>query len=207
MAISNAYLLQVKNLGEILAAIRAAQAPERFTHKFLEALGFRSTNDRPVMNVLKALGFTDESGTPRQRYFDYLDEDSHKRVLADGIREAYAELFKVNNKANEMGQAWVKNKFTTLTQGAKGDSVLVKMATTFVALCKHADFAAAAVAPKTTTEHSKEEPQLKPELEPIGGKAHKHALGLAYNINIELPAVRDQAVYDAIFRSLKDHLL
>lgn len=207
MAISNAYLVQVKNLSEILAAIRAAQAPERFTHKFLEALGFRSTSDRPIIGVLKALGFTDESGTPRQRYFDYLDEDSHKRVLADGIREAFADLFKVNNKANEMDQAWVKNKLKTLTQGTKGDAVLIKMATTFVALCKQADFAATSVAAKITPERSKEEPQPKTDPELAGAKAHKHGLGLAYNINIELPAVRDQAVYDAIFKALKDHLL
>jgi hypothetical protein len=47
--------MQAGNLGEILAAIRNAQAPERFTHKFLSDLGFRSTNDRPIIGMLKAL--------------------------------------------------------------------------------------------------------------------------------------------------------
>lgn len=31
--------------------------------------------------------------------------------------------------------------------------------------------------------------------------------GLAYNINIHLPESRDQAVYDALFKSLREHLL
>jgi hypothetical protein len=30
---------------------------------------------------------------------------------------------------------------------------------------------------------------------------------LGYSINIELPATRDQQVYDAIFRALREHLL
>jgi len=30
---------------------------------------------------------------------------------------------------------------------------------------------------------------------------------LVYRIEIVLPAVRDQAIYDAIFRSAKEHLL
>jgi len=82
MAISNAYLSQVKNLSQILSAIRQAQPPERLTHKFLEDLDFKSTNDRGIIGVLKALGFIDESGTPKQPYFDYLDDERHKAVLA-----------------------------------------------------------------------------------------------------------------------------
>jgi hypothetical protein len=31
--------------------------------------------------------------------------------------------------------------------------------------------------------------------------------GLVYNIQLILPADRDKAVYDALFRSLKEHLL
>ena len=209
MAISNAYLTQVKNLKDILTALRDAQAPERFTIKFLGDLGFRSTNDRPIIGVLKALGFIDESGVPRPRYFEYLDDESQKRVLADGIREAYADIFKVNNKANEMDVAWVKNKLRTLTQGTKSDAVLPKMATTFVALCEQADFAATSAAPKLQAVQPTppESAPGKTEVEAGGAKVHKHGLGLSYNINIELPAVRDQAVYDAIFKALKDHLL
>jgi hypothetical protein len=41
-------------------------------------------------------------------------------------------------------------------------------------------------------------------LPPLGGIALG---GLVYNIQIHLPESRDQAVYDALFRSLKTHLL
>lgn len=159
MALADAYLSQVKNLSQILQAIRQAQPPERFTHKFLEGLDFKSTNDRGIIGVLKALGFIDESGTPKQPYFDYLDDERHKGVLAEGIRRAYADLFKLNNKANEKDAAWVKNKLKMLTQGTKSDAVLAKMTATFIAICKEADFSIPAVAPKEVkTETSVEAP-------------------------------------------------
>jgi len=126
MALSNAYLNQVKNLSQILQAMRQAQPPERFSHKFLEGLDFKSTNDRGIISVLKALGFIDESGVPKQPYFDYMDDERHRIVLAEGIRRAYTDLFKLNNKANEKDPAWVKNKLKMLTQGTKGEAVLTK---------------------------------------------------------------------------------
>ncbi len=211
MALSNAYLFQVKNLPQILKAMREAQAPERFTYSFLEALGFKSTNDRGIIGVLKALGFIDESGNPKQPYFDYLDEERHEQVLADGIRRAYADLFKLNNKADEKDTPWVKNKLKTLTQGSKGDAVLNKMAATFTALSKQADFTAPAIAEKedaVATKSTEEENQSRTESADSGGTARRREpIGLFYNINIELPAVRDQLVYDAIFKALRDNLL
>ena len=52
MALINAYLMTTKNLEGVLAAIRNAQAPEKFTIKFLESLGYTSTNDRLIIGVL-----------------------------------------------------------------------------------------------------------------------------------------------------------
>src|ERR1039458_8916557 len=153
MALSNAYLMTSKHLEGILAAIRNAQAPEKFSIKFLESLGFISTNDRLIIGVLKALGLLDEASVPTQRYFEFLDDTQSKSVLAQGMREAYADLFRVNNKANEMSEAEVKNKLKTLLQGSKSENVLRLMAMTFAALCKSADFSKIAAAPKQEKEN------------------------------------------------------
>src|SRR5260221_11762286 len=209
MGLANAYLMTVKNLEGILAAICNAQAPEKFTIKFLESLGFTSTNDRLIVGVLKALGFLDEAGVPTQRYFEFLDGTQSKTVLGQGIREAYADLFRVNNKANEMNEVDVKNKLKTLTQGAKSDNVLRLMAMTFTALCKNAEFPTATASAKQEKTDAAENPKTDAEQSEPKKEKHdrKHAFDLAYNIHIELPATRDQAIYDAIFRSLKEHLL
>ena len=102
MALPTSYLTSTKNLNGILTAIQGAQAPEKFTQGFLESLEFKSTTDRLVIGVLKSLGFLDDTGRPTDRYFRYLDQSQSERVLAEGIRHAYQDLFKVNTKANEL---------------------------------------------------------------------------------------------------------
>src|SRR5439155_19073282 len=82
-------------------AVLGAQPPERFSIKFLENLGFASTNDRLFIGILKDLGFLNADGVPQQRYFDFLDRPQSKMVLAEGIRDAFSDLFAVNTKANE----------------------------------------------------------------------------------------------------------
>jgi hypothetical protein len=209
MAISTSYLTSLKNLKAILQSIQGAQAPKTFSTRFLASLGYASTNDRLIIGVLKSLGFLSPEGTPTKRYYEYLDQTQSSRVLAQGIREAYADLFQVNRKANEMSQGEVKNKLKTLMQGKFSDVVLGKMASTFKSLSQLADFSPT---PETSGLPT------KPDEGPAEGAPPLSALeldagpgvslgGLVYNIQLVLPAERDQAVYDALFRSLKDHLL
>ena len=55
MAITNSYLTSTKNLESIINSVINAKAPERFTNKFLEDLGYKSSNDRLVIGRFKAL--------------------------------------------------------------------------------------------------------------------------------------------------------
>lgn len=217
MALPNAYLTSAKNLKSILASIQQAQAPKQFTISFLTNLGFKSSADRLYIGVLKALGFLSSSGVPTSRYFEFLDQTQSARVLADGIRDAYSELFELNTKANEMSSTEVKNKLKTVTQGANSEAVIAKMASTFLALCAEADFEAV----QPATPPSPEEPETPPEETPgptapsgdgAGARTPPRLRGVAglgglvYNIQIQLPESRDPVVYDALFRSLKTHL-
>lgn len=140
MALPSAYLTSFKNVDAIFAAIKAAQAPPRFTQKFLEGLGFQNSNDRLFINLVKALGFLNDTGEPKRRYHEYLDLTRSETVLADAIREAYADLFRVNNHAENMSTPDVKNKMKALSEGQFTDRVLAQMAGTFKSLCKNADF-------------------------------------------------------------------
>jgi hypothetical protein len=200
MALPTSYLTSTKNLEAILNAIRSAQAPEKFTQAFLESLEFKSTADRLVIGVLKSIGFLDEGGKPTERYFRFLDQTQSAKVLAEGIRDAYQDLFKINKKANDLARQDVINKFKTLSQGQLSDAVLDKMAMTFTALSKYADFTGAPVAQQVV------QPPIVEQAEPE--RAHGLKLGgLVYNIQIVLPESRDPAVYDALFQSLRRHLV
>jgi hypothetical protein len=201
MTLPSAYLTSFKNVEGIFQAIQAAQAPARFTQKFLESLGFPNANDRQTINVLKSLGFLDDTGVPTRRYHEYLDQSQSGVILADGVREAYADLFRVNKSANDMSTADVKNKMKTLSEGQFTDRVLTQMSGTFSALTKLADFAKAGE--RFENSAVAEDPEVQQQSAPTPRATLN---GLVYNINIHLPESRDQAVYDALFRSLKEHL-
>lgn len=210
MALPTSYLTSTKNLTGILNAIRGAQAPKAFTNSFLIQLEYKSSSDRLVIGVLKALGLLDAQGIPTARYHEFLDQTRSKAVLAAAIREAYADLFQVNTKANELSVAEVKNKFRTLTQGNASNPVIGKMAMTFKALCDQADFSASPKAEDEPLEANNAITEAAPASPTQALPRSSGVLGLGglvYNIQIILPETRDQAVYDALFRSLREHLL
>jgi hypothetical protein len=193
-------------LEAFLNALQTAQAPERFTTKFLQNLEFSSSNDRLFIGLLKGLGFIDESGAPQQRYFDFLDQTQARTVLAQAIREAYDDLFRINKDANTLSEEEIKNKLKTLTRGEKSDKVVGLMAKTFKALCDYADWSKPS---KTPAEPKSKGDTVAPKetAAPPVGTLQSKPVGLHYDIQIHLPTTRDSAVYDAIFKSLKDHLL
>jgi hypothetical protein len=218
MSLSTAYLVTTKNLEAFLNAIKTAKAPERVNNKFLTNLEFTTTNDRLFIGLLKALGFVDDSGVPTKRYFDFLDQTRSGIILAEAIREAYSDLFAINTKAQELSLEEVKNKLRTLTQGQNSDNVLGLMAKTFKALTDLGDWNAPvgtgasstpSPAPVAETEHpaKEHEPAAKQVQEERDGKSRLQFRELHYNIQIVLPESRDIAVYDAIFESLRRHLL
>lgn len=205
MALPSAYLTSTKKLTQIIEALQNAQAPNRVTQKFLEDLGFTSSSDRLYINVLKMLKLLSDTGQPLPAYHRFLDKSEGGFILAEGIRTAYADLFELNKNANNMSRAEVQAKMKTLSQGQYTDSVLSKMAMTFKALCGIADFSKPAPTGETPTEDDGALPGYEGGGEAEGDTGIKFG-GLVYNINLHLPESRDPAVYDALFRSLKEHL-
>lgn len=210
MALTNAYLVTTRNLESFLNALQSAKAPERFTNKFLSQLDFTSSNDRLFIGLLKGLGFIDESGTPTQRYYLYLDQTQAGRVLSDALREAYEDLFAVNLKAQEMSVEDVKNKLRTLTLGQKSDKVVGMMANTFKALSDLADWDAPPATPTAVSQPLPTEalpvvPLADPKPVSDGVSPTAKPFELHYDIQIHLPESRDPAVFDAVFQALRRH--
>lgn len=208
MAITNSYLTSTKNLESIINSVINAKAPERFTNKFLEDLGYKSSNDRLIIGMFKALGLLDDSGQPLQRYYEFLDQTQTGRIIALGIEEAYEDLFNLRKDAQNLTNEEVKNKLKTITQGQKSDKILSLMAMTFRAFCDLADWDAV----KTDEPKTVEAPPVvkkNDNVEDAGtkGVAPKADMNLHYNIQIHLPETTNMAVYDAIFQSLKKHLM
>ncbi len=213
MALSTAYLQTTKNLDAILNSIVNAKAPDRFTYKFLEDLGFKSSNDRLYIAVFKSLGFLDDNSAPTQLYLQLIDQTETGKVLAEGIQMAYEDLFALRKDAYNLSLDEIKGKMKTLTEGKKSDNVINYMANTFQALCERADWSvldnaatdsSASIDMQTEPEASGFQIDL-PHLAEHEGRSSTSA-SFHYNIQIHLPETTNMAVYDAIFQSMTKHL-
>ena len=111
--------------------------PTKATYSWLESLGYKSTNDRSLIRVLKSIGFLDDSGTPTDRWSRYRGSD-HRRVLGEAIRSSYEELFSVYPNAHELDNTTLENFFGTKTTA--GRQVITRQVSTFQALCERATF-------------------------------------------------------------------
>jgi len=204
MALPDVYVQVYGQLAEVFKRISDGQAPEKFTTQYLKDLGFQSSNYRAVIPLLKALGFLSEDGTPTARYHSYRDHSQSRRVLAQALREAYADLFTIKAEPAETDRALIEGKFKSAHNASERTAKL--MASTFYSLLPLADL-------KSTPPKALPELRVEPKAEPESRSAAKdqhpgaHRPTLHYNIQIHLPATKDVEVFNAIFKSLREHLL
>jgi len=202
------YMTSVKNLPAIFDNVVEGTAPKKFTTAHLKSIGFESSNDVGVIAVLKDLGFLSADGTPTQRYNDYRDKSRSKAVMAEALREAYEDLFHINEKPTSADRQAIEGKFKSAHNTS--DRVASEQTKTFYALLKLADLDAGGK-PKPRRDHEK--PKEKQEEKETGKRDESGGTpplpfgGLRYNVEIHLPATKDVEVYNAIFKSLKEHLL
>lgn len=213
MAVPSAYLTTTKNTAKILAAMQKASVPANtgFTYEFLKQLGFASSSDRPMIPVLKAVGFLDQSGKPTELYRTYKDPAMARRALAQGLRTGYADLFAIDNEAYKRSGAELAGMFARLTD--KGEAVTTKMGTTFSTLAGLADFnqPEAPAEPAGGGEDGEGDPdageQGGADQNLPGDGRSAGVFSLRHDIHVHLPLSTDVAVYDAIFKSLRENLM
>jgi uncharacterized protein DUF5343 len=209
MSLTNKYTLATSRLPDLFAKIRDGQAPDLFSQQLLKDWGFTSSNDRVMLPMLKELGFLSPDGKPTSRYHDYRDHSRSKAVMADALRAAYGDLFLIKEHPADPDKDAIQGKFKSFHNVS--DHVASLMTKTFFALLKLSDLKATSSKKTTKAADPIEEPHsvLAGENSKSLGEGSKRIAspGLHYNIQIHLPATKDVEVYNAIFKSLREHLL
>lgn len=210
------YLVSVGNLTKILDAIQRAGVPEVFNRDFLKDLGFKASQDRPMVKVLKYLGMLDTSGKPQGPYRDFVDHTKAREVLAGRLRAAFDDLFLSDKQANQRSAESLRGWFKSKT--GVGDSAAQKMASTFRALAQYADFSAADREQPDVLEAQKPVPLSPPETDlPLGHGERRKAdhsadsrhteVGFVYRIEIHLPDTQNVETFRAIFKAIREELI
>lgn len=198
------YMTNAKNLKAVLERVQGAGTPPKFTLEFLKTLGYTSSTDRPVIGVMKGLGFLTPDGVPTQRYNDYRNGAKSGHALAEGLREGWSAVFLADQKAHEKNPAQLTELFKSAS--GKGEAVARKMATTFKVLCDLATWTGSApVEEKQEANNGSGKTSL--DESPLPPGEVKTGLSLHHDVHVHLPATSDVSVYTAIFRALKAELL
>ncbi|MCV0439383.1 MAG: DUF5343 domain-containing protein [Hydrogenophaga sp.] len=191
-------------LGDFLAKIQDGQAPANFSQQHLKDIGFGSSNHRAYIPLLKAIGFLTPSGAPTERYHLYRDKSQARAVLGAALKDAYSDLFVIKANPTERDRDLIQGKFKSAHNAS--DRVAELMAKTFFGLLKQADIDHEPLKQKSAV-GQEESPTPVAPVPATQPAAHVKAPGLHYNIQIHLPATKDVEVYNAIFKSLKEHLI
>lgn len=204
MGLTNTYTVATGRIPDLFEKIRDGQAPELFTQQLLKDWGFASSNDRAFIPLLKELGFLSPDGKPTSQYHEYRDHSRSKIAMAQGIRNAYGDIFLIKEHPTEDDKDVIQGKFKSYHNVS--DHVASLMTKTFLALLKLSDLSATH---SKKAEANKPEPESKKDEEKKEqpNKPFLQTSGLFYNIQIHLPATKDVEVYNAIFKSLREHLL
>ena len=200
------YLLTNKRIPDLFSKIQTAGVPEKFTFEFLKKLGFSTSNDRALASLLKKLGFLDQSSSPTPRYHAYRQKKNSRRVLAEALRELYSELFALDENAHRAKREDLCGMVSRVT--GQEQRYVGLIASTFTALSALADFDAPPPEPGAAPAEEIEEAIGKQAVEE-GEAERKKAISIPFrhNVEIHLPATTNIAVYNAIFKSLREHLL
>ena len=103
MATELPYLNSYKNVGTLFDKIATAAKPEAVTQKFLaDTLGLKNSTDRPLIAMLRTLGFIDSANKPTADYNLLKNPSKRATALAAAIRRAYKPLFDSNENAYKL---------------------------------------------------------------------------------------------------------
>lgn len=87
------YIKTLGKLKEFFERIPHMGVPPKVTENYIESIGYRSKNHRPIVKILKFIKFIDEKGKPTENWIQYRNKENSKGVMARCIKEAYDELF------------------------------------------------------------------------------------------------------------------
>ncbi|SPF69540.1 AF1681 [Propionibacterium ruminifibrarum] len=206
-------------------------APAKIDASYLKRFNIAPSNESYVLSILRFLRIIDEDGSRPEGTGDYLfgNDDEFKAGLEDTMRNAYSQLFTEMNDALQADQDTLIHWF----RGADKTSELVgkRQASTFLtlaALSGHGELPSARTSnqktvtntgtsarkPKspaakhvTKAEGSLPDSAAPHPAVPVGAGSSSREVGLSVRVEVNLPADGDAATYDAIFASIKKHLM
>lgn len=199
------YLTSPGAIKSALDKIRTAATPSRVTPDFVTTvLQIKGGRGASIPPFLKKIGLVASDGTPTELYKQFRNPATGGSAIAQAIVTGYDELSQANEYFYRLADRDLKALIVQVTGLGAEDRVAALIFGTLKTLKGYADFDSQAY--EATVEKAADlDTDVLPPAKQINAPAQ--GLNLTYTINLNLPATSDQAVFNAIFKSLKEHLL
>jgi hypothetical protein len=203
------YTTATGNIDKALNAIKSAATPDAVSQDYVKTiLGIKGGSGNQITSYLKKIGFAGSDGKPTELYTQFRNPSTAGAAVAAALRVGYGPLYKRNEYMHQLSDDELKGLVIEETGAGNDSSVPGLIVNCINALKAFANFDAPAV---TTVIEIPEMPKVPPSgnnsLPPISPQANGLGMNLSYTINLNLPATSDIAVFNAIFKSLKENLL
>lgn len=212
MAENLPYSTSVGTLEKILEKIKSASVPERFTQDFVNTkLAMKGGTANSCIPILKKMGLVGSDGSPTELYKEFRNPRKSPTALGKAFKRLYERLYEMNEYIHDAQDSDVLGLIVECTGGERNSAATKYTLSTFNMLRKHAEFD---IEPEESDFIENAEPtprHIEQHLPNINSATNSNpsqkGINLSYTINLNLPATKDIEVFNAIFRSLKQHLL
>ncbi|MGB6691319.1 MAG: DUF5343 domain-containing protein [Terracidiphilus sp.] len=207
MSESIPYVAAPGSIRTALEKIAEAATPERVTGDFVQTvLGIKGGTGRAIIPFLKKIGLVGSDGTPTALYKQFRNKSTGAAAIASAIKIGYKKLAEVNEYFYKLNDADLQSLVVQVTGGKPNSSTVSQVCRSLKALRTFANFELQPDEKASVIVSVPDQPR-EPERTVVPGEANGLGLNLSYTINLNLPATSDQAVFNAIFRSLKEFLI
>ncbi|AMB76597.1 DUF5343 domain-containing protein [Pantoea ananatis] len=203
-----AFMNATGTIGKILEKIKVAATPERFTQDFLSTgLGFSGGGAKAFIPLAKKMGLLASDGTPTELYkqFRNTNTSTSKAAMGKALKNAYPDIYARNEYAHKLSKQDLEGLLVEMTGLEKGNSTVRAIIGTFEAIRAFASFEPV----RELTAESESSIENIDRIVDIPSEDYEPnlKLGLSYTINLVLPKTDDVAVFNSIFKSLRENLL
>lgn len=204
------YVTAPGNIEKALVGIKSAATPPSVSQDFVKnILKIKGGSGDQMTSFLKKIGFARSDGVPTDIYKKFRNSGTSKRAAADALKFGYGSLYVRNEYMHTMSDDELKGLIIEET-GQSDDSKVVGLVLSAIkAIKNHASWDAEDDAQELEDRFVEDQTSPMHITQGTSSAAKNNSVGLnlSYTINLVLPPVSDPAVFNAIFKSLKENLL
>jgi hypothetical protein len=218
------YVTAPGNVERALAGIKTAATPTTVSQDFVKTiLNIPGGSGNQMTAYLRKIGFVNADGSPSPLYKQFRNAEHSGAAAAAALKIGYAALYVRNEYMHQLSDDKLRGLIIEETGSAEDAAPVNMILSCIKTLKKHAKWSAAT----ETTLVAEPDPLqsiklIAKDVDKATGPASSASngagssgqskdaavgLNLAYTINLNLPATSDIAVFNAIFKSLKENLL